>query len=170
MKPPSEWDEDYLLNLPSTEPTHLEFKGRKKLDLTLPNVDENDVKATLSKALSAFANSGGGVLVYGIENPQQGKPLEIDDGGIDIAIKGRSSTKEWLEDVIPNLTDYPLPSFDVYVIERKNPASQIAPGRAIFVGEIPDSEKAPHQANDNIYSYVLEENLSLSDIVSLWTS
>ena len=34
MKPPSEWDEDYLLNLPSLEPTNLDFKGRGGLDLT----------------------------------------------------------------------------------------------------------------------------------------
>ncbi|MEO8396206.1 MAG: ATP-binding protein [Chloroflexota bacterium] len=150
MKPANEWDEDYLLNLPDFEPMRMDFKARKALDLTLSNVDENHIKEQLSVALSAFANTGGGLIIYGVKDPQPGKPLTIDDGGIDMKMKGRS-TKEWLEDVIPNLTDYPILGFEVHPITGKEGDSQILSGRAVFIVEVPDSEKAPHQARDQKY-------------------
>lgn len=151
MKHPSEWNEEYLLNLPDYEPNHIEFKGRKALDITLSEVKSDDVKNTLSKAISAFANSGGGLIVYGIKNPQPGKPLMVDDGGIPIFLKGRQTAKEWLEDIIPHLTDLPLSDFHVYPIEKSEVGSQFAEGHSVYIVEIPNSEQAPHQANDNKY-------------------
>ncbi|MBK9927104.1 MAG: ATP-binding protein [Anaerolineales bacterium] len=148
MREPKDWDEEYLLNLPIGEFDWLEVKGRRGLDLTLSSVDENDVKSIMSKAISAFANSGGGNLVFGLANPN--KKWQIDDGGIDLAIK-KPNTREWLEDIIPTLVDFPLSSFNVYAIQGKGSSSQIAEGRAVFVIEIPDSEQAPHQAIDNRY-------------------
>jgi len=103
MREPKDWDEEYLLNLPIGEFDWLEAKGRRGLDLTLSSVDENDVKSTMSKAISAFANSGGGTLVFGLANPN--KQWQVDDGGIDLAIK-KPNTREWLEDIIPTLVDY----------------------------------------------------------------
>lgn len=151
MKHASEWNEEYLLNLPAYEPNHIEFKGKKSLDLTVTGANPDKVKNTLSTALSAFANSGGGMIVYGVKDPEPEKPLLIDDGGIPLSIKSRQSTKEWLEDVIPHLTDLPLSDFHVYPIERKTDDSQIAEGHAVFIIEVPNSERAPHQANDNKY-------------------
>jgi hypothetical protein len=148
MKDPREWDEEYLLNLPVGEFDWLEVKGRRGLDLTLPKVNEADIRENLSKAISAFANSGGGIIVFGLENPQNA--WQIDDGGIELIIK-KPSTREWLEDVIPTLIELPLPSFNVYVIQGKSDASQIVTGRGIFVIEIPDSDQAPHQAIDKRY-------------------
>jgi len=148
MREPKDWDEEYLLNLPIGEFDWLEVKGRRGLDLTLSSVDEKDVKSNLSKAISAFANSGGGNLVFGLVNPNN--IWQVDDGGVDITIK-KPSTREWLEDIVPTLVDFPLSSFNVYAIQRKGGSSQITEGRAIFVIEIPDSEQAPHQATDNRY-------------------
>ncbi len=148
MREPKDWDEEYLLNLPMGEFDWLEVKGRRGLDLTLSNVDENDVKSNISKAISAFANSGGGTLLFGLLNPNS--KWQVDDGGIDLAVK-KPSTREWLEDIIPTLVDFPLTSFNVYAVQRKNDNSQIAEGRGVFVIEIPDSEQAPHQATDNKY-------------------
>jgi len=148
MREPKDWDEEYLLNLPIGEFDWLEVKGRQALDLTLSSVDENDVKSNMSKAISAFANSGGGTLVFGLLNPN--RKWEVDDGGVDLAVK-KPSTREWLEDIIPTLVDFPLLSFNVYAIQGKENNSQISEGRAIFIIEISDSEQAPHQATDHRY-------------------
>jgi len=40
----------------------------------------------------------------------------VDDGGISKSVKGKISTREWLEDVIPNLVEFPLIEFNVYQI------------------------------------------------------
>jgi hypothetical protein len=148
MRDPADWDEQYLLHLPVGEFDWLEAKGRQALDLTLPTVREADVKERLSKAVSAFANSGGRIVVLGAANPQTG--WHIDDGGIDLAVK-KPSTREWLEDVVPTLVDHPLPSLNVYVVQASDPNSQIHPGRGVFILDIPDSDHAPHQATDNRY-------------------
>lgn len=149
MKPHSEWDEAYVLNLPPGEFDWVEFKGARALDLTLSGVKEANVREELSRQLSAFSNSGGGALVYGIANPAAGSPLVVDGGGISLQCKA-SSTKEWLEDIIPNLVESSLKQFNVLPIESK-PGGHIARGKAVFLISIPDSEQAPHQANDKRY-------------------
>lgn len=153
MKPVNEWDEEYLLSLHLGEFDWFEVKGRKALDLTLSGVEEPKVLDTLAKAVSAFANSGGGQLVLGLKNPS-GQETEwlVDDGGISTSIKGKISTKEWLEDIIPNLVEFPLTKFNIYPITPNNGKTQIASGRALYVIDIADSAKAPHQSRrDNKY-------------------
>jgi hypothetical protein len=150
MKSVSDWNEKIVLGLPLGEFDWFEAKGRKALDLTLPQVEEHHVRQTLSVALSAFANTGGGQLIYGLKNPQvaDGKWL-ADDGGVSTSVKG--DTREWLETVIPSLVDSPVTSFNVYQILPTGPDSQIASGRALYVIDIRDSIQAPHQAFDNKY-------------------
>lgn len=67
MKPYAEWDEDYILGLPPGEHDWIEFKDSRSLDFSLPSGNENNSLKTLSKQISAFANSGGGAVVYGIK-------------------------------------------------------------------------------------------------------
>jgi hypothetical protein len=148
LREPREWNEDYILNLPVGEFDWLEIKGRRGLDLSLSNVREKDVRQNLSKAISAFANSGGGVLVFGLQNPASS--WIIDDGGIDMYFK-KPTTREWLEDVIPTLVDGPLNKFNVYVIQKESNKSGLLEGRGLFVIDVGDSEQAPHQADDNKY-------------------
>jgi hypothetical protein len=150
MKSASEWDLNQVLQMPAGEFDWLEFKGRKGLDLTLPGIDENKVLDDLSKQLSAFANSGGGVLVYGILSPHGNGPRSVDDGGVNLAIKS-PSTREWLEDVIPNLVEFPLRKFNVYALTNKFGAPGLADDRCIILIDIPNSEEAPHQARDRVY-------------------
>src|SRR3990172_3055604 len=102
MREIKDWDEDYILSsLPIGEFDWFEAKGSKVIK---PDTKEFD-KALLSKAISAFANGGGGILVLGIK--QFGKDWQVDEEGI-LTQVGRTSTKEWLEDVIPHLVDLPL--------------------------------------------------------------
>jgi len=150
MKNASEWDLNHVLQLPAGEFDWLEFKGRKGLDLSLPGIDENKVLDEMSKQISAFANSGGGVLVYGIQSPQGNSPRFVDDGGVALAFK-KPNTREWLEDVIPNLVEFPLRKFNVYALTNKSGASGLAEDRCIVLIDIPNSEEAPHQARDRVY-------------------
>jgi hypothetical protein len=143
MLSPREWTEEYVGSLPVGEFDWLEVKGRRALDLTLPEVKEAAVRETLAKAVSAFANSGGGVLVYGLANPSE--TWAVDDGGVDLKVKG-SGTREWLEDIIPTLVDFPLANFNVYALQGAGEDSRIASGRGLFIVEIGDSETAPHQS------------------------
>lgn len=146
MKELIQWDEYYILNsLPPGENDRLEFKGRKVIDLSIPGITDID-RDLLSKALSAMANSGGGILILGIND----KTRQVDDGGIYVTIK-QNGTREWLEDLLPQLVDPPIVKINVYEIKGSIPNSQILPNRAIYVVDIGDSPQAPHQALDNRY-------------------
>jgi hypothetical protein len=149
VREPRDWDEEYLIGLAPGEFDWLEAKGRRGLDLTLANVHEAAVKENLSRAVSAFANSGGGALVLGIISSPTGS-RDIDDGGINLLIKN-PSTREWLEDIIPHLVDAPLTKFNVYCIQQSTAASRIQSGRGVFIVHVQDSDQAPHQASDNRY-------------------
>jgi len=88
---PWEWEEADLLELISTqrqESLDLEYKACGALENT--DVNKNEI----SKDVSAFANSAGGTLVYGMmENGHIPTAL---DAGYDPS----ATTKEWLEQVI----------------------------------------------------------------------
>lgn len=150
MKPVAEWDESYIIGLPKGEFDWIEFKGRRGLDFSLPKIDENKVLSDLSVEISAFANSGGGTLVYGFTDPKDLSARMIDDGGVPINLKGRN-TKEWLEDVIPNLVDHPIRQFNVYALTKSAQNPSVHSGRCVILIEIKDSDDAPHQARDNKY-------------------
>ena len=93
-KPAKDWTEDDVLALPAGENDSLERKGSKLLDLTIPGVKEDEVLNELAKQLSAFSNAGGGQIIYGVADD-----CTVENGGIASSVKGRQSTKEWLEDV-----------------------------------------------------------------------
>lgn len=150
MRSTREWDEPYILNLPTGEHDWVEFKGSKSIDFTQAGGDENKALDELSKQLSAFSNSGGGTLVYGIKDASPGQQRKVEDGGVSLTLKGRS-TKEWLEDIIPGLVEFPLNNFNVYVVTKSGTDSGIGEGKCIVLIEIPDSEQAPHQARDRRY-------------------
>ena len=146
MKNVEDWDLDYILNLPEGEHDWVEFKSSRSLDFTAPGGDQSKALNELSKQISAFANSGGGSIVYGIEDQAAGQPRAVDATG-GVPANFRKGTKEWLEDVIPTLVEFPLASFNLYPLIGPG----VAAGRAIYVVHVPSSETAPHQANDNRY-------------------
>ncbi len=148
MKAVRDWSTADISTLPIGEFDWLEIKGRKGLDLSMPRVEETQVRNTLSKALSAFANSGGGQLIYGLVNPRDS--WLVDEGGIALDMK-RPSTREWLEDIISTLVDPPLRQFNVYVFSESAPELPLSPDQGIIVIDVGDSDQAPHQAYDHCY-------------------
>jgi hypothetical protein len=144
VKEPRDWDEEYILtSLPAGEFDWFEAKGSQ---VVKPESKEFN-REVLSKAISALANFGGGTLVLGIK--QAGRNWIVDDGGISNTV-GRTTTKEWLEDIIPNLVELPLQTFNVS-IPKRSADTTIAAGKEIYIIQVGESSLAPHQACDNVY-------------------
>ena len=128
------WTESAVTGLPAGE--H-DFFDRKSGAL----VSSGDFRKDLAKALSAFANSGGGHLVLGV----------ADDGTFDGVnpLRGRTPTREWIEQLIPPLLSPPLGDFRVHEVE---PATQsaIPSGGVVIVVDTGDSALAPHQSVEHV--------------------
>ena len=108
-------------------------------------MDKSDDKLrnALGKAISAFANSGGGHLILGVTDSGDfdGVPLKI----------GKTSSREWLEQKVCHLVDHPLSDYRVHDVERADD-SKIPKDRTILVVDVGDSLMAPHQSRaDKLY-------------------
>jgi len=131
------WTEADILSLPAEEPDQFDRKSGLLLK------DEGKFLDALAKALSAFANSGGGSLIIGVDDRGQ-----ID--GVEPCV-GRASFRDWLEQKIPHLVDYPISDFRVHTVEPDT-SSQIPSGKVVVVVDVGDSALAPHQTKrDKIY-------------------
>jgi len=146
-RPLSQWDEDYILSLPK-ENNEFDRKGSKLLDLTLDGVKEGHVLDELAKQLSAFANMRGGKIIYGLTNDGT-----VDNGGVSTQIK-EGGTKEWLERQVAVLTDYEILGVGVREFVPESPNSQIQQGKALYLIDVPDSDRAPHQSRRDHKYYV----------------
>jgi hypothetical protein len=99
-------------------------------------------QSELCKDVSAFANSAGRQIIYGIEENGP-HPVRVQD--ID-AVNPADISREWIEHVIdnvqPRIQNLRIQSIDV------------APGRVAYVITIPQAtSNAPHQAPNNRYYY-----------------
>jgi Putative DNA-binding domain len=132
------WTEGDLNVLPAEEPDIFERKSGELF------ADQGKFLDTVGKALSAFANSGGGSLILGVK----------DDGtpdGLPALIGGRTAIRDWVEQKIPHLLDYTLEDFRVHTVIKSVP-SRIPNGREVIVIDVGDSAVAPHQSkHDKIY-------------------
>src|SRR5262245_19906145 len=92
MKQPWEWEEEDIEELVREgiqESLTLDYKRCAALDKRNPKS-----KLDLSKDVSAFANSAGGTLVYGVEETNH-LPT-----GLDAGFDPNDITREWIEQVI----------------------------------------------------------------------
>lgn len=133
------WTEAEIVSLPSGEHDYFERKSGAFLKVA-------EFREKLAKAISAFANSGGGHLVIGVQ----------DNGSIDGVPKihkGRTTTRDWLEQTVPHLVNYPLQDFRVHEVEPDT-NSAIPMDYVVIVIDIGDSIQAPHQsAVTKVYHY-----------------
>lgn len=135
MKAPWEWEEEGLLELikaGTQESIDLEYKRCDALGTS------DGKKREISKDVSAFANSAGGTIVYGM----------IEDGhvptGIDEGYDPQDISKEWLEQVINSTIHRRIEGIRIKQIDL--PAT--SPGKVAYVVHVPQSVRAPHQAAD----------------------
>lgn len=124
--------EQLLEILPDHETVQWEYKDASVLQ------DKSTLKEKLSQQVSAFANSGGGHLVFGLSKDRIIQPCEKQ-------VK-RQSMYDYLSQltnasVLPNLQN-----FKIHTVPIEN-----SKGDCIYVIEIGDSALAPHQASDQKY-------------------
>ena len=110
----------------------------------LAPVKRGELKKELGKQVSAFANSGGGYLVFGISDDRQ---LEACETAV-----GRQPMKDYLATMVEQSVEYPIRHFRVHRVPFKSD-----PDKAVFVIAIEDSPAAPHQAKEErVYYYRID--------------
>jgi len=139
-KSPIEWEKSdiyQLINDGVEENLHLEYKACGALAKT------DGKKKEISKDVSAFANSDGGVIIYGVkefdETDKKHLPEKVEDGFDPSMI-----SKEWLEQVI---TSNIQPKINGLTIK---PIPTGIDNKVIYIVVIPKSSTA-HQAGDKRY-------------------
>jgi hypothetical protein len=95
----------------------------------------------ITKDVSAFANSAGGIIIYGLrefsDKAQEHLPEKIDP------VDRREFSKEWLEQILNTIQ--PRPKVIVHPVQLSSTAYH-----AVYVIEVPQSSTA-HQARDHRY-------------------
>jgi hypothetical protein len=130
-----EWDEAVLLQLISLgvqENLELDYKQCESLQKS------DGRKNEISKDVSAFANSAGGVIVYGM------KENGHTPTGLDVGYDPSDISKEWLEQVINSRIQRRLEGVRINCVNLP----KTSPGKVAYVVHIPQSDRAPHQAAD----------------------
>lgn len=137
MKQTWEWEEEdieALIRDGVQESLTLDYKACGSLDRNNPKS-----KADLSKDVSAFANSAGGTLIYGVVEENH-LPVRMDAGYDPVVI-----TREWIEQVINSNIQRRINGIRIKQIVLHNSN----PGRVMYVVHIPQSDRAPHMASDH---------------------
>ncbi|ALR29109.1 transcriptional regulator [Chryseobacterium sp. IHB B 17019] len=120
------------------ENLHLDYKASGSISR------KNDKKNEISKDVSAFANSDGGVIIYGIkefDDPNKKHlPEKIDP------IDGNEYTKEWLEQIINSTISPKVHNIVITPIQVEEKDKN----KLVYVVEIPKGNTA-HQMSDKRY-------------------
>jgi hypothetical protein len=125
--------EDFL-KLEVEENRHLDYKRGDALSFENKKINE------ITKDVSAFANSDGGLIIYGVnEDKSTHKPSGY------VPIVDPKISKEWLEQKI-NLIQPKIKDLRIFPIRLESKTNQ-----SIYIVKIPRSDDAPHMANDNKY-------------------
>jgi hypothetical protein len=118
---------------PSFETDWLDFKGAEKLK-------DQDIKKIWSEALSGFANTEGGVIVWGID-ARPDPDTHIDCASGLSLVQNPATFVSRLKQLHSQSTDPPIPGVDFwYVIDDTIPDS------GFVISYVPESEFKPHRA------------------------
>jgi hypothetical protein len=122
-----------FLDSKKEESINLEYKRSDSLKIT------DHCKDEISKDVSSFANSDGGIIIYGIEEKNhQASNLSFIDGNV--------FTKEWLEQVISSRIHRKIDGLLIDPIRYNNSIQQ-----SLYVVKIPRSYNVPHMASNKKY-------------------
>lgn len=102
------------------------------LDYKRSSSISNKARAEIAKDVSAFANSDGGLIIYGVEEKEH-LPVRIDDG-----VEHETFNREWLENVI---TSNIAPRIEDIQISQ----IPLSDSHSIFAVKVPKSFRGPHQ-------------------------
>jgi hypothetical protein len=112
------------------ENIHLDYKESPAIDKSKRN--------EIAKDVSAFANSDGGVLVYGVVESNN-LPVSVDGG-----VGHTTYSREWLEQIINSNISPRIDDIRISPI-------QLSVDRSAYAVKIPKSFRGPHQAPDKKY-------------------
>lgn len=138
--PLKEWSEETILSMIKDRVQESLELDYKECPAIFPLTEGK--KKELSKDVSAFANSAGGIIIYGIK--ENGHiPTEIDTG-----FDPNALSKERLEQIINSIIHPRINELLIKQIELVT----TSPGHVLYVVSIPQATTiAPHQAADNRY-------------------
>lgn len=122
-----------LIDNEAEESVHLDFKAAGALS------KDDKKKTEIAKDVSAFANSDGGIIVYGIEE-QEHKAHALS------YIDGNTYTKEWLEQVIQDNIQRRIEELEIFPIRNNGDIT-----KSIYIVKIPRSSNTPHMSADKCY-------------------
>ena len=140
MKAPSEWKEEdvqRMIDDKTEENLSLEYKGCRAF-----NKADDKKKEAIGIAVSAFANSQGGVILYGVREDANNHLPETIEGIDPVDFK-----KEWLEEIINARISRRIEGVKIYPITL----SGVNLGKVLYAVDVPESPLAPHQASDRRY-------------------
>ncbi len=136
MGPPWEWDERTIHELIASqvqESLTLDYKACDALART------DAKKREISKDISAFANSAGGTIVYGVLEDKH-VPTKLDVGYLPTDI-----SKEWVEHVVHANIQRRIDGIRINPVRLTGTAA----GRLLYIVSVPQSVRAPHMAADH---------------------
>lgn len=120
-----------LIDTQAEESIYLDFKSAGSLEKS----DKKRIE--LSKDVASFANSDGGIIVYGIK--------EVNHVATEFTfIDGNEFTKEWIEQVINSYVQRRIPDVKIYPIRIDGDLK-----KSLYLVKIPYSYDAPHLSKDN---------------------
>jgi Schlafen, AlbA_2 len=130
-------DLDRLITEDIQESLTLDYKAAAALGKS------NNQRNELCKDVSAFANSAGGQIIYGIEERDH-HPVRVQDTD---GVASADISREWVEQVIDSNVQPRIMDLHIQPIDA-------AAGRIAYVITIPPATtNAPHQAPDHKYYY-----------------
>ena len=125
--------------------SYIENKVEENLNLDYKaagSLQRNDKKTNeISKDVSAFANSDGGTIIYGIQEDKINRHLPDSIDPID----RKEISKEWLEQIIQSKIRPRIRGIKIHSVTVNEEKNQV-----VYAVEIPQSNTA-HQANDKKY-------------------
>lgn len=156
------WDLDKVQELiisGTEENLNLDYKASEALSKS------DGKKSEISKDVSAFANSAGGVIIYGVtefnEPEKRHLPEKINP------VNRKEYSKEWLEQVINSNISPKINGLKIYPVTIGNAEDN----QVIYIVEIPQSNTV-HQAKDKRYykrfnfESVAMEDYEVKDIIN----
>lgn len=119
-----------FINNSIEESPYIEFKSGEALS------KKDSHKKEISKDVSAFANSNGGIIIYGIsEKNHKANNFSFIDGNV--------FNKEWLEQIITSTIHRNIPDLKIFQIRRNGNVEE-----TLYVVQIPSSFEAPHMCRE----------------------
>jgi hypothetical protein len=123
------------LLFPTAEDDQFEFKSSLTTD--------EQIKGKLPYAVSAIANSGGGIFFWGLDDSGNA------DGGVS-PLKGNKSRRDWLDNLIHQHVKS-TPRYQIKDFDDCEGRGHLDAGKVIVAVIIPESATAPHVAPDGHY-------------------